>query len=204
MLGLDPGVEVVGQAANGREAVELAKRLQPDVVLMDLRMPELDGIGATGEITGDPAHAATRVLVLTTFENDVNVVAALRAGASGFIGKGAEPEDLVRAVKAIAAGDSLLSPEATRALIGRVTHPAGERPAPRPDGALLSALTEREREVLALVAKGLSNQQIAERLFISVHTTKTHVGNTMVKLGAHDRAQLVIAAYEGGLVAIGS
>ncbi|MGO1543619.1 MAG: response regulator transcription factor [Gulosibacter sp.] len=204
MLNLADGIDVVGQASDGREAVALASELRPDVVLMDIRMPELDGIEATAQICGSPDLAATRVLILTTFENDANVVAALKAGASGFIGKGAEPDDLIRAVRAVTAGDALLSPEATRGLISRVLHPA-EAPAAahNTDRSLLDGLTDREREVLSLVARGLSNQDIAERLVISVHTAKTHAGRIMVKLGAHDRAQLVIAAYEGGLIAPG-
>lgn len=204
MLDLADGVEVVAQATDGREALDLARRLRPDVVLMDIRMPDLDGIAATAEICSDPDLAATRVLILTTFENDANVVAALRAGASGFIGKGSEPGELVRAVRAVAAGDSLLSPEATRGLIARVLRPTEDSgAATRTDARLLAGLTDREREVLELVARGLSNQEIADRLVISVHTAKTHVGRVMVKLGAHDRAQLVIAAYESGLIAPG-
>lgn len=204
MLDLADGIEVVAQAPDGREALDLARRLRPDVVLMDIRMPDLDGIAATAEICSDPDLAATRVLILTTFENDANVVAALRAGASGFIGKGSEPGDLVRAVRAVAAGDSLLSPEATRGLIARVLRLAEDSGAStRTDARLLAGLTDREREVLELVARGFSNQEIADRLVISVHTAKTHVGRVMVKLGAHDRAQLVIAAYESGLISPG-
>lgn len=204
MLDLADGIEVVAQATDGGEALDLARRLRPDVVLMDIRMPDLDGIAATAEICSDPDLAATRVLILTTFENDANVVAALRAGASGFIGKGSEPGDLVRAVRAVAAGDSLLSPEATRGLIARVLRLAEDSGAStRTDARLLGGLTDREREVLELVARGFSNQEIADRLVISVHTAKTHVGRVMVKLGAHDRAQLVIAAYESGLISPG-
>lgn len=204
MLDLADGIEVVAQATDGREALDLARRLRPDVVLMDIRMPDLDGIAATAEICSDPDLAATRVLILTTFENDANVVAALRAGASGFIGKGSEPGDLVRAVRAVAAGDSLLSPEATRGLIARVLRLAEDSGvSTRTDARLLAGLTDREREVLELVARGFSNQEIADRLVISVHTAKTHVGRVMLKLGAHDRAQLVIAAYESGLISPG-
>ena len=195
--------EVVGEARNGREAVEAYEELKPDVVLMDIRMPELDGIAATEKICGNPDLAATRVLILTTFENDTNIVAALRAGASGFIGKGSEPEELARAVRAVANGDALLSPSATRSLITRMLQPTEADPEPYANPELIDALTIREREALRLVTKGLSNQEIADELVISIHTTKTHVGNIMTKLGAHDRAQLVIVGYESGLVAPG-
>ncbi|MGB4778148.1 response regulator [Microbacterium sp.] len=204
MLGLPGDIDVVGQAATGREAVARARVLLPDVVVMDIRMPGLDGIAATAEICADAALAQTRVLILTTFENDANVVAALRAGASGFVGKGAEPEELVRAVRAVQAGDALLSPAATRNLIARVLHPAEGMPRhPATHPALLDGLTEREREVLRMVARGLSNQDIADHLVISIHTAKTHVNRVMTKLGAHDRAQLVIAGYESGLISPG-
>lgn len=192
------GLELVGQAVDGREAVALAGRLRPDVVLMDIRMPGVDGIAATRSICTDPALAAVRVLVLTTFEEDQYVVGALRAGASGFIGKGAEPADIVAAVHAVHRGDALLSPTATRALIDRYVLPvAATSAAPHPD---LAELTEREVEVLTLVGTGLSNAEVADRLVISPHTAKTHVNRIMAKLGAHDRAQLVIAAYENALV----
>jgi len=193
-------IEVVGQAADGREAVAEARARHPDIVLMDIRMPVLDGIAATAEICGDPSLAQTRVLILTTFEEDEYVVSALRAGASGFIGKGSEPVDIVRAVRAVHAGDALLSATATRALITRYL-------APEPvdvDRSVLQHLTERELEVLVLVARGRSNQEIASDLFISPHTAKTHVNRTMTKLGAHDRAQLVIVAYETGLLTPGA
>lgn len=204
MLNLTGDIEVTGQASDGVEAVELARELRPDIVLMDIRMPEMDGIAATEAICSDPLLEETRVLILTTFENDSNVVAALRAGASGFIGKGAEPEELAKAVRSVAAGDALLSPTATRGLIARVLHPAEGASAPvRTDTAIIDALTDRETEVLSLVGRGLSNPEIAERLVISPHTTKTHVSRVMTKLGAHDRAQLVIAAYESGLIAPG-
>ena len=193
------GIQVVGEAANGREAVRAAAASAPDVVLMDIRMPELDGIAATKEICAGPSGGTTRVLILTTFEEDEYVVAALRAGASGFIGKGAEPEDIVRAVHTIHAGDSLLSPAATSAVIERFVHQrmpvAAVWEEPR-----LARLTEREREVLVLVAGGLSNQEIAGALVISPHTAKTHVNRIMAKVVAGDRAHLVILAYETGLI----
>lgn len=195
-------IEVVGEAVNGREAVTLATQLRPDVVVMDIRMPELDGIGATTAICADTTLATTRVLILTTFEEDEYVVSALRAGASGFIGKGAEPEEIVRAVRAVQLGEALLSPTATRSLITRyIATPAATANTAVPE---LEDLTEREREVLLLVARGLSNQEIAEELVISPHTAKTHVNRIMTKLAAHDRAQLVIVAYESGLLQPGS
>lgn len=193
------GVRVVGEATNGAAAVEAVRALRPDVVLMDIRMPVLDGIAATTAICSDPANVDTRVLILTTFEEDDYVVSALRAGASGFIGKGSEPEDILRAVRAVHAGDALLSPAATRSLISRVVR--GRSPEPSPE---IELLTEREREVLEFVARGRSNQDIAAQLFISPHTAKTHVNRIMTKVGAHDRAQLVILAYEGGLVSPGA
>ena len=193
-----PDLAVVGQAATGREAVDLARTTRADVVVMDIRMPELDGIAATRLITADPDLAGVHVLILTTFEVDEYVFEALRAGASGFLGKSAEPDEFLDAVRAIYRGEALLSPAATRALIGRfLAHPDID-PAGRPER--LECLTDREREVLALVGTGLSNEQIAARLVVSTHTVKTHVNRTMTKLGAHDRAQLVIAAYETGLV----
>lgn len=199
-----PGIEVVGQAADGVEAVELAAMRKPDVVLMDIRMPRKDGIDATRTICQDPRLAETRVLILTTFEEDAYVVAALRAGASGFIGKGAEPDDIVRAVTAVHAGEALLSPAATRSLIEMYVNsaPLPDTGAETPSEAQtrLDQLTEREREVLLLIAEGKSNQDIADLLVISPHTAKTHVNRIMTKLDAHDRAQLVIAAYEGGLL----
>jgi DNA-binding NarL/FixJ family response regulator len=192
----------VRQAVNGADVVAQAIAMPPDVIVMDIRMPELDGIAATGRICQDPTLAATRVLILTTFEEDEYVVAALRSGASGFIGKGAEPEDIVRAVRSVHAGEALLSASATRALITRyVALPTEPNPANIPE---LSELTEREQEILLLVAKGLSNLEIAEKLVISPHTAKTHVTRVMAKLQVHDRAQLVIIAYETGLVLPGS
>ncbi|MDO4631304.1 MAG: response regulator transcription factor [Corynebacterium sp.] len=199
MLNATGDITVVGQGTTGREAVQLARQLQPDVVLMDIRMPDMDGIAATAQVCSDPEMPNTRVLILTTFENDANIVAALRAGASGFIGKGSEPEELARAVQAVAQGDALLSPTATRSLIARVV----DKPVVRTDTGLIAKLTLREQEVLTLVAKGLSNQEIADQLAFSVHTTKTHVGNIMAKVGANDRAQLVIVGYESGLIVPG-
>ena len=195
-----PDLEAVGEAANGAVAVELVRDLKPDVVLMDIRMPIKDGIEATREIAGDPATTGTRVLILTTFDLDEYVYEALRAGASGFLLKDTEPEALLDAIRVIASGDALLSPSITRRLIEEFVH----RPSPA-RGAVehLDVLTEREREVLSHVARGLSNQEIATELFISPATAKTHVSRVMMKLGARDRAQLVVVAYEAGLVTPG-
>jgi DNA-binding NarL/FixJ family response regulator len=193
-----PDLAVVGEAATGREAVELARSTGADVVLMDIRMPDLDGLIATRLITTDDDLAGVRVLILTTFEIDEYVFQALRAGASGFLGKSAEPDELLGAIRTVHRGDALLSPAATRSLIARcLAQPdrGGTDTAGR-----LATLTEREREVLVLVATGLSNEDIAARLVVSPHTAKTHVNRAMAKLGAHDRAQLVIIAYETGLV----
>jgi DNA-binding NarL/FixJ family response regulator len=201
LLAQEPDLDIVGEAADGLEAVVLSRDLHPDVVVMDIRMPVLDGIAATARICADADLADTRVLILTTFEEDEYLVSALRAGASGFIGKGSEPAEIAQAVRAVHAGDTLLSPKATRALISRYVLPV--RPEFAPDVELLESLehlTEREREVLILVARGLSNQQIADDLVISPHTSKTHVNRVMAKVGAHDRAQLVILAYETGLL----
>lgn len=197
----EDGIEVAGEAVNGRQAVRLARELTPDVIVMDIRMPELDGIGATAEICADPNLAVTKVLILTTFEEDENLIAALRAGASGFVGKGAEPEEIVRAVRAVHAGDALLSPTATRNLIDRFISVAPGQQLVLPE---LKELTEREHEVFLAVARGQSNQEIADRLFISPHTAKTHVNRIMTKLHTHDRAQLVIIAYETGLITPGT
>lgn len=197
------GITVVGEASNGIEAVTQTRELKPDVVLMDIRMPEMDGIKATTIICSDTANNTTRVLILTTFEEDDYVVGALRAEASGFIGKGAEPDEITRAVRSVHAGDALLSPAATRSLIARcvATLPPGGGHKIPPE---IAFLTEREREVLTLVGTGLSNQEIATRFVISPHTVKTHVNRIMAKLYAHDRAQLVIFAYESGLVVPGT
>jgi len=209
-------IEVVGEADNGGVAVARARELLPDIVLMDLRMPEVDGVTATGLISGDPRLTGVRVIVLTTFDDDETVFAALRAGASGFLVKDIEPADLLQAIRVVARGDALLSPSVTRAVIAAFaagTVPA-TRPAPaspRPDAVAkaaaprvaaaprLAALTEREREVVALVAAGLSNDEIAARLVVSPLTAKTHVSRSMTKVGARDRAQLVVFAYEHGL-----
>ena len=201
LLSSAPDIDVVAQARTGREARDLAVEHRPDVVLMDIRMPELDGIAATALICEHPALEATRVLMLTTFEDDEYVVAALRAGASGFIGKGSEPEDIVAAVRSIHEGDALLSPTATRGLIHKYLA-AGREPSAR-DQSALAPLTEREREVLVLVGRGMSNEDLAVELYISPHTAKTHVKRVMMKLRAHDRAQLVISAYEAGLITPG-
>ncbi|WP_314137943.1 response regulator transcription factor [uncultured Plantibacter sp.] len=204
ILSSEADLEVVGEAVDGAQAVSLAQELRPDVVLMDIRMPVLDGIGATSAICADPDLADTRVLILTTFEEDENLIATLRAGASGFIGKGSEPEEIVRAVRAVHAGDALLSPAATRSLITKYVVAAGEPTSPRAVPTELALLTERELEVLLLVARGRSNQQIADDLVISPHTSKTHVNRIMTKVAAHDRAQLVILAYESGLLRPGA
>ena len=201
IIGSEADLEVVGEAANGREAVELARTARADVVLMDIRMPEMDGIEATERIVADDDLAGVRILVLTTFENDDNVVLALRAGASGFLGKGVEPADLLHAIRVVAAGEALLSPTATRALVSRFL--SQQEPAPLPAPASLEGLTEREREVLGLVAHGLSNDDIADKLYLSPLTVKTHVNRTMSKLGVRDRAQLVVIAYQSGLVRAG-
>jgi DNA-binding NarL/FixJ family response regulator len=192
-------VVVVGEAATGRRAVELVRELRADVVLMDIRMPDLDGLAATRLITADPDLAGVRVLILTTFEVDEYVFEALRAGASGFLGKGAEPEELLAAIHTVHRGDSLLSPAATRSLIARFLAEPAPSLVPRGDGRLVGLLTEREREVVGLVATGMSNEEIAAHLVVSPHTAKTHVNRAMTKLGAHDRAQLVVIAYEWGL-----
>ncbi|MFK0241609.1 response regulator [Microbacterium sp. NPDC090281] len=198
----DGGLRVIGEAASGRAAVASAAELVPDVVLMDIRMPDLDGIAATELICAARPAGKPRVLILTTFEEDEYVVAALRAGASGFIGKGAEPEDIVRAVRTIDAGESLLSSTATRTLIERSVRGAAV-PVSGAHREVLSRLTAREHEVLLLVAGGKTNQEIASSLTISPHTAKTHVNRIMSKADARDRAQLVILAYESGIVVAG-
>jgi DNA-binding NarL/FixJ family response regulator len=196
-----PDQEVVGEAGNGREAVELARSARPDVVLMDIRMPVLDGLEATRRIVADELLAGVRVLVLTTFELDEYVFEALAAGASGFLLKNTDPAELLRAVRVVAEGEALLAPSVTRRLIAEFAA-ARRRPSP-PARVDLAVLTEREREVMALAGAGLSNEEIAERLVVSPATARTHVSRAMVKLGARDRAQLVVFAYESGLVSPG-
>ncbi|MFI6643880.1 response regulator [Streptomyces sp. NPDC050504] len=202
----EPDMEVVGEAADGAEAVALARSTGADVVLMDIRMPGTDGLAATRMISADPALSAVRVVMLTTFEVDEYVVQSLRAGASGFLGKGAEPEELLNAIRIAAGGDALLSPVATKGLIAKFLAQGGDAAADGEGGdpsgyaERLAALTVREREVLVQVAAGHSNDEIAERLVVSPLTVKTHVNRAMAKLGARDRAQLVVIAYESGLV----
>lgn len=191
----EPDLEVVGEAATGDEAVRLARSTLADVVLMDIRMPDMDGLAATSAITADDDLAGVRVLILTTFEADEYVFQALRAGASGFLGKGVEPADLLDAIRLVAQGEALLSPRATKALIARYLAVPDPKGPPVPE---LTSLTERERQVLVLVAAGLSNDAIAEQLQVSPWTAKTHVNRTMAKLGARDRAQLVVIAYQTG------
>ncbi|MEU4580696.1 response regulator transcription factor [Kitasatospora aureofaciens] len=200
LLDLQDDLTVVGEADDGEAAVRLARELVPDVVLMDVRMPRMDGLEATRRIAEDPALSSVRVVVLTTFELDEYVFEALRSGAAGFLVKDTEPADLLRAVRVAVAGDALLSPGVTRRLIGEFAA-RSKGPETAPEGLTdVSVLTEREREVLALVGVGLSNEEIARRLVVSPLTAKTHVSRAMVKLGARDRAQLVVLAYESGLV----
>ena len=197
LLRHEPGFEVAGLAGDGLEAVSLVREQCPDVVLMDIRMPGIDGLEATRRIVGDPSTDGCRVLVLTTFDHDENVFAALRAGASGFLPKDTEPERLLEALRVVASGEALLAPHATRRLIEEFRRGA---PPMVPVGPALDALTDREAEVLAAVAAGLSNAEIAQRLVISYATAKTHVSRLLTKLDARDRAQLVIIAYEHGLI----
>jgi DNA-binding NarL/FixJ family response regulator len=217
-------ISVVAEAQNGGAAVALVRELTPDVVLMDLNMPEVDGLTATGRITADPSLATVKVVVLTTFDDDEHVFAALRAGASGFLVKDIEPEELLQAVRVVARGDALLAPSVTRSLIAAFARQPARAPAARAAGAGagpgapgassgdaravarqvgLASLTDREREVVALVAAGLSNDEIAARLVVSPLTAKTHVSRSMTKLAARDRAQLVVIAYEHGLAGPG-
>ena len=220
IIAATPGFSVVGEAGTGAEAVELARTAHPDVVLMDIRMPGMDGIEATRQITGSAQTQDVRVLILTTFDLDEYVYAALRAGASGFLLKDTMPADLLQAIRVIAAGDALLAPSVTRRLLGEFTRqgdgPGGQdgrggaggpgEPVPGAaagDRGVLRDLTEREREVLTLVAQGLSNSEIAAQLVISPATAKTHVAHLLTKLGCRDRVQLVIVAYRAGLVPAG-
>lgn len=199
LLRHEPGFEVVGEAADGAAAVSLARLHHPEVLLMDIRMPGVDGLEATRRIVADPATACTRVLVLTTFDHDENVFAALRAGASGFLPKDTDPERLLEALRVVAAGESLLAPRATRRLIEEFRRRV---PLPPPAGVTaLERLTEREIEVLQAIATGLTNAELAERFCVSYATVKTHVSRLLTKLDARDRAQLVIFAYEHGLAA---
>ena len=195
LLDGEPDIEVVGHAGDGAEAVALTRQLVPDVVLLDIRMPHVDGLEATATIARDAALAAVRIIILTTFDLDEYIFEAVRQGASGFLVKDTEPVELLRAVRVVAAGDALLSPKVTRQLIGEFAQRAQPPPA-----RTLDQLTNREREVTTLVAEGLSNEEIAERLYLSPATAKTHVNRAMSKLGARDRAQLVVFAYESGLV----
>jgi DNA-binding NarL/FixJ family response regulator len=201
LLSSDPEIEIVAEAGNGAEAVEIARRDRPDVILMDVRMPEMDGLEATRQILGGDPRLDTKVLVLTTFDLDEYVYEGLRAGASGFVLKDIEPAELIQAVHVIARGEALLAPSITRRLIADFAR----RRRPQP-GAVsrLSDLTEREREVLVLIARGMNNDEIAEELVISPATSKTHVSRIMAKLEARDRAQLVVIAYESGLVSAAS
>jgi DNA-binding NarL/FixJ family response regulator len=196
LLDAQDDIEVVGEAGDGDEAVQLARRHRPDIVLMDIRMPGTDGLAATRTIAADDRLADVRIVILTTFELDEYVFEAIRAGASGFLVKNTKPVELLQAVRAVAGGDALLSPSVTRRLIREFA--ARTREVPR--SPALDALTGREREVVALVAEGLTNHEIAERLFVSPLTAKTHVSRAMVKLGARDRIQLVVFAYQSGLV----
>jgi DNA-binding NarL/FixJ family response regulator len=198
LIDTTPGLVTVGEAGTGAEAVLLARRLRPHVVLMDVRMPDMDGIEATTRICADPAGAGIRVLILTTFDQDEYVYASLRAGASGFLIKSATATELLAAIRVVASGEALLAPTVTRRLIGEFLR--GHHPAPVVRD--LDDITRREREVLTLIGKGMSNSEIAEHLHLTVGTVKTHISRLLAKLHARDRAQLVIAAYEGGLITI--
>jgi DNA-binding NarL/FixJ family response regulator len=201
LIDTTPGLSVVGEAGTGAAAVELIRRERPDVALMDIQMPEMDGIEATRRLLGGPEPVPVRVLILTTFDLDRYVFAALRAGASGFLLKDTPPNDLLAAIRVIADGEALLSPRVTRRLVAEFA----KRPAVAVEAAhRLDGVTEREREVLVLIARGLSNTEIAAELHLSIATAKSHVGHLLTKLGARDRAQLVIAAYEAGLLNLGT
>jgi DNA-binding NarL/FixJ family response regulator len=200
ILESEEDIEVVGEAADGAAAVVVARRSRPDVVLMDVRMPNTDGIAATRELAGVTVTDPVPVLVITTFDLDEYVFAALRAGASGFLLKDTEPDDLVTAVRVVAAGDGLVAPTITRRLIAEFARMSAP---PAPDGDPLTDLTDREREILLLIAKGLANTEIADTLVLSTSTVKTHVGNLLAKLGCRDRVQAVVFAYENGVVSPG-
>jgi DNA-binding NarL/FixJ family response regulator len=200
LLESEPDIRVVGEAADGEESVRLARETGPDVILMDIRMPGVDGVEATRRIAADEHLADVKVLILTTFDRDQSLFAALQGGATGFLVKDTDPAELLKAVRLVAAGEALMSPTATRRLIEEfAAWPARRRSAPDQ----LDELTDRERDVMALVAYGLTNREIAERLVVSPATAKTHVSRAMVKLHAHDRAQLVVLAYQAGLVVAG-
>jgi DNA-binding NarL/FixJ family response regulator len=199
ILESDPDISVVGEAANGEQAVASTRRLRPDVVLMDIQMPEVDGLHATRQITDD-GTLRSRVVILTTFERDEYVFEALQAGASGFLLKNAPPEELLRAVRVVAAGDALLAPSVTRRIIEQFARRAVDPQL----GAQLESLTQREREVLTMLARGRSNAELAAELFVSEGTIKTHVSNLLAKLGLRDRVQAVVLAYESGLVTPGA
>ncbi|MFE4310848.1 response regulator [Streptomyces sp. NPDC056517] len=200
ILSDEEDLQVVGEAGDGEQAIALARELRPDVVLMDIRMPVLDGLEATRRITADERLEGVRVVILTTFDADDHVYGALRAGASGFLVKDTEPMELLHAVRVVARGDALIAPAVTRRLIAEFAGQADRQPDPSPR---LNALTEREREVLGLVGAGLSNDEIAGRLVLSPATAKTHVSRIMTKLAVRDRAQLVILAYESGMITPG-
>jgi DNA-binding NarL/FixJ family response regulator len=200
LINAEDDLEVVGEAANGSEAVSVALETRADVILMDIRMPVLDGIEATRQITSNEDLAGVKIIVLTTFELDAHVVEAIRAGASGFVGKGIEPKELLDAIRIVASGEALLSPRATQAMLAEFGRSQHRSDTPRETSTILDVLTAREREVMALVATGLSNDEIASRLYLSPLTAKTHVNRAMMKLNARDRAQLVVLAYQTGLV----
>lgn len=196
----EDGIELVGEARDGKSAVEMVRRTRPDVALLDIRMPGTDGLTALREITHDPALVGTKVIMLTTFDLDEYVFEALRSGACGFLVKDTEPAELIRAVRVVAEGEALLSPTVTRRLISAYAARPTRQRSPLPD---ITQLTERERQIVALVAEGLSNREIAERLVISPATSRTHVSRAMVKLQARDRAQLVVFAFQSGLATLG-